>query len=147
MLNRLRRLPEFIRFALVGALATGIHYGLYWLLQHAINVNVAYTVGYAVSLAANFWLTAAFTFGRRPSWGKAAGFGGAHAVNYLLHIVLLNLFLWMGLPPEWAPLPVFAIAIPVNFVLVRWVFSPPPAPPRRGEGKNASTPKETHQQE
>jgi putative flippase GtrA len=47
---------------------------------------------------------------------------GAHAVNYLLHMVLLNLFLWLGMSNELAPLPVFAIAIPVNFLLVRFVF-------------------------
>lgn len=48
--------------------------------------------------------------------------GGAHAVNYGLHMVLLNVFLALGLPEVWAPAPVFAIAIPVNFLLVRFVF-------------------------
>jgi len=47
---------------------------------------------------------------------------GAHGVNYLLHMVLLNLFIWIGVRQEFAPLPVFAIAIPVNFILVRFVF-------------------------
>jgi putative flippase GtrA len=37
-------------------------------------------------------------------------------------MVLLNLFLWLGMSNELAPLPVFAIAIPVNFLLVRFVF-------------------------
>ena len=27
-----------------------------------------------------------------------------------------------NIPEEWAPLPVFSIAIPVNFLLVRLVF-------------------------
>ena len=48
--------------------------------------------------------------------------GGAHGLNFLLHLGLLQLFLWLGVPPQWAPLPVFAVAIPVNFLLVRWVF-------------------------
>ncbi|MGN0048753.1 MAG: GtrA family protein [Bacteroides sp.] len=113
---------QFIRFVGVGVTATALHYGLYYLLQRLIEVNVAYTIGYAVSFVANFYLTAYFTFGRRPSWSRAAGFGGAHLVNYLLHIVLLNLFLWLGISRPLAPLPVFAVAIPVNFLLVRWVF-------------------------
>lgn len=50
------------------------------------------------------------------------GMGGAHAVNYALHIILLNLFLFIGIPAIWAPFPVFAIAIPINFILVRFVF-------------------------
>ncbi len=121
-MKKLGQLHEFLRFAVVGALATALHYGLYLLLQRLAGANAAYTLGYAVSLAANFYLTARFTFRRRLSWSRAFGFGGAHLSNYLLHIVLFNLFLWLGLPPKWAPVPVFAIAIPVNFLLVRFVF-------------------------
>ncbi len=53
---------------------------------------------------------------------KSLGFGGAHLCSYLLHMGLLNLSLWMGIPKPLAPIPVFAIAIPVNFLLVRFVF-------------------------
>ena len=111
-MKHLKRFPEFIRFVMVGILATALHYGIYFLLQRFINVNIAYTLGYALSFIANFYLTAYFTF----------GFGGAHLFNYLLHIGLLNTFLWLGLSKTLAPIPVFAIAIPVNFLLVRFVF-------------------------
>ena len=119
-----RSLSEIIRFGMVGALATALHYGIYFLLWRyaGFNENIAYTVGYALSFVANFYLSAYFTFRSRPSWKRAGGFGGAHLVNYLLHICLLNLFLWLGIPEEWAPLPVFSIAIPANFLLVRLVF-------------------------
>ncbi|MCD8091608.1 MAG: GtrA family protein [Bacteroides sp.] len=121
-MERLKQLPEFIRFVIVGTIATALHYGLYFVLQQVINVNVAYSIGYIVSFIANFYLTAFFTFRKKPSWKKAIGFGGAHLVNYLLHMGLLNLFLWSGLSKVLAPIPVFAIAIPVNFLLVRFVF-------------------------
>lgn len=121
-MKQLKRLPEFIRFVMVGVFATALHYGIYFLLQKIINVNIAYTLGYALSFIANFYLTAYFTFGKKPSWSKAFGFGGAHLFNYLLHIGLLNTFLWLGLSKAIAPIPVFAIAIPVNFLLVRFVF-------------------------
>lgn len=121
-MKRLKQLPEFIRFVLVGIFATALHYGLYLLFQQIINVNIAYTLGYLLSFAANFYLTAYFTFGRKPSWKKAFGFGGAHLFNYLLHMGLLNLFLWLELPKPLAPIPVFAIAVPVNFLLVRFIF-------------------------
>lgn len=117
-------ISQFIRFGIVGCLATVIHYGMYYLLQQHIAVNIAYTIGYLIGFIANFYLTAYFTFKSAPSWKKLIGMGGAHAVNYGLHIVLLNLFLWMGLSNELAPVPVFAIAIPVNFLLVRFVFKP-----------------------
>jgi len=82
-----------------------------------ININ-----NFGIYFIANFYLSAYFTFGRKPSWGKALGFGGAHLFNYLLHIGLLNFFLWLGLSRPLAPIPVFSIAIPVNFLLVRFVF-------------------------
>lgn len=121
-MKQMKQLLEFIRFALVGILATALHYGLYYLLQTLINVNIAYATGYLLSFIVNFYLTAYFTFGTRPSWKKAVGFSGAHLVNFLIHMLLLNLFLWAGISQTWAPLPVFAIAIPVNFILIRFVF-------------------------
>lgn len=113
---------EFIRFGMVGVLATALHYGVYFLLQPHINVNMAYTAGYLAGFIANVYLTSYFTFATRLSWGKAVGMGGANVANYLLHTFLLNLFLHIGVPKELAPLPVFAIAIPSNFILVRFVF-------------------------
>lgn len=85
-------LIEALRFALVGAVATALHYGLYLLLLAVMPANAAYTLGYVVSFVVNFYLTAYFTFGTGPSWRKLAGMGGAHAVNYGLHLCLLNAF-------------------------------------------------------
>lgn len=121
----MKRLPiagEALRFALVGILATGLHYALYSLLRLVMWAELAYTIGYVASFVLNFYLTARFTFRAAPSWRRLAGMAGAHGVNYLLHISLLTLFLHLGVPEAWAPLPVFAIAIPVNFILVRFVF-------------------------
>ncbi len=106
-MNKLKQIPEFLRFVMVGLFATGLHYGIYFVLQKFIQVNVAYTLGYVLSFVANFYLTAYFTFGQPPSWKKAFGFGGAHLTNYLIHIGLLNLFLRLGFSRPLAPIPVF----------------------------------------
>lgn len=115
-------LGEFIRFGVVGTTAAAIHYAIYWVLQHFINVNVAYTVGYILSFLVNYYLSAHFTFKEKASVKNGLGFGGAHLTNYLLHIVLFNVFLWLGLSRELAPIAVLSIAVPINFVLVRFVF-------------------------
>jgi len=116
------KLIEFLRFVIVGVAATAIHYGLYYVMQKYINVNIAYTIGYLISFVCNFYLTSYFTFKVKTSLGKLFGMGGAHVINYLLHMTLLNLFLYIGIRKTLAPIPVFAIAIPVNFLLVRFVF-------------------------
>jgi len=116
------KLIEFFRFVIVGIVATAIHYGLYYVLQTHINVNIAYSTGYLISFVCNFYLTSYFTFKVKPSFRKLFGLGGAHIVNYLIHIMLLNLFLYIGVSKPLAPIPVFMIAVPVNFLLVRFVF-------------------------
>ena len=113
---------EFVRFGIVGVVATALHYIIYWLLMHCINVNVAYTIGYLLSWCCNLYLTAHFTFRTTANVKRGVGFAISHLVNYLLHMALLNLFLWLGISKAWAPVPVFCIVIPVNFLLVRFVF-------------------------
>lgn len=117
-----QKVKEFIRFGIVGIIATGIHYGVYYLLERIINVNIAYTIGYVVSWFVNLYLTAHFTFKSQLSVQKGIGFAFSHLVNYLLHMLFLNLFLIAGFSEEVAPLFVFAIVIPINFLLVRFVF-------------------------
>lgn len=115
-------LEEAVRFCIVGGLATVIHYGVYWLLQQIINVNVAYTIGYVVSFIVNYILSARFTFKKQTTMSNGVGFAGAHVFNYLLQMGLLNTFLAIGVSKTLAPLPVYCIAVPVNFLIVRWVF-------------------------
>ena len=121
-LLRQKKVREFIRFCLVGTVAAGIHYGIYYWLQAYLALNIAYTAGDLISLACNFFMTSYFTFRSKPTVLKATGFGFSHLINYLLHMVLFNVFLWMGVPRLLAPLLVLAVAVPANFILLRWVF-------------------------
>ncbi len=116
------KLFEFMRFCIIGTIAAGIHYVVYFLLQKHINVNIAYTAGYLFSLVCNFFMTSYFTFRSTPSVKKAAGFGFSHLINYLLHICLFNGFLWLGVSRLLAPVLVLIVAVPTNFLLLRWVF-------------------------
>lgn len=121
-MQKKQQLGEIIRFGIVGVLAVAIHYAMYWLLQHWINVNVAYSLGYFISFLANYYLSAHFTFREQTSARNGAGFAGAHIFNYFLQLGLFNLFLWVGLHRLVAPFAVLAIAVPTNFVIVRFVF-------------------------
>lgn len=113
-------LGEIVRFGVVGVIATAIHYGVYLLLNIYINANIAYTLGYIVSFFVNFVLSNYFTFHTKPSVKKGFGFAFSHLVNYGLHIVFLNIFLYLGMSETWAPIPVYMIVIPINFILVRF---------------------------
>lgn len=119
------KIGEIIRFGIVGVLATALHYGIYlgmlWLWPE-MNISVAYSIGYLVSFVGNFLASNYFTFRTKPTTEKGIGFALSHGLNYLLHMLFLNFFLWLGLSDEWAPVPVFCIVIPINFLLVRFVL-------------------------
>ncbi len=116
-------IAEMGRFVLVGAAATLLHYAIYYGLMALMWPTVAYALGYILSFAFNYVATTFFTFRTRPAWKNLLGMMGAHGVNFLLHMGLFQAFLWSGIPEAWIPLPVYAIAVPLNFLLVRFVFT------------------------
>jgi len=123
---------QFIRFCIVGALAAAMHYGIYYLLL-LVNcpVNPAYIAGYLLSFVANYFATSYFTFRSHPSWAHFIGFASSHAINFVLHIILLNFFLWL-LPillhtsqhfnELVAPVLVMGVAMLVQYTILNWVF-------------------------
>jgi len=114
-----KKILQLIRFGIVGVIATVIHYSVYWIFLKWLNPTLAYSIGYAVSFIFNFFLSSYFTFKINPDIKKGIGFAFSHGINYILHICLLNVFLYLGLPKALAPIPVFAIVVPVNFILVQ----------------------------
>lgn len=115
---------EILRFGIVGCTAVAIQYGVYLLMIHAAHssVAVANTVAYVVSFCFNFMASTRYTFRVKANARRAVGFAGCHMVNYLLQLLTLHLFIGMGIDRSLAPIPMFAICVPVNFVLVRTVL-------------------------
>lgn len=118
--HRCRTMGEIVRFGIVGCLATAIQYGIYWLLLKWLHPTVAMTVAYAVSFAFNFYASTRFTFRVKASAAHGAGFALSHAVNYVLQMGVLNAAIWLGVDERWAPIPMFAVCVPINFILVRF---------------------------
>lgn len=125
---------EFIRFCIVGCIAMGLHYAIYLALLWMMGMDwsasrgadwratLAYTVGYVVALVVNMWLTARFTFKENLSLKRGSGFLLSHAINYVLEIGLLNMFLALHIAEWLSPLLTLLISVPVNFLMVRFAF-------------------------
>lgn len=125
---------EFVRFCIVGCVAMGLHYAIYLALLWMMGMDwsasrgadwratLAYTIGYAIALVVNMWLTARFTFKETLSVKRGGGFLLSHAINYVLEVGLLNLFLALHFAEWLSPLLALLISVPVNFMLVRFAF-------------------------
>ncbi len=125
------KLGEVVRFAIVGAAATLLQYAIYFGLIQFIGSGVskadahlwstvAMTVGYVLSFVFNFIASTRFTFRVKANARRGAGFLFSHVVNYTLQMLTLNFFLWLGLSRQLAPIPMFCICVPINFILVRF---------------------------
>lgn len=129
--KRRQQLGEVVRFGIVGVTATLLQYFIYWLLlrlaihwdveagTHTLS-TVAMTIGYVVSFIYNFIASTRFTFRMKANARRGAGFLFSHVVNYSLQMLTLNLFLLLGISKQWAPIPMFCVCVPVNFLLVRF---------------------------
>jgi len=113
---------EILRFGVVGVAATALTYGVYILLAQWINVSLAYTIGYVAGFVFNYLMTTCFTFQVERNVRNGIGFAATNLINYALSLLLLHVFLHLGMSKVWAPVPMYAICIPVNFLLVRWVM-------------------------
>ena len=117
--NLSTKVKEILRFGIVGILATLINYSIFAIFKNIVGINVAYSLGYGLSLIFNFILSNYYTFKSTPTKNKSIKFVLSHGFNYLLQIVLLNLFISISIPSIIAPIFVYCISIPINFLLVR----------------------------
>lgn len=115
-----QKLGEVVRFGIVGVAATLLQYAVYWVLLHVLSHNLALTLGYAVSLVFNFVASTRYTFRVKANARHGAGFAFSHLVNYLLQLTTLNAFIALGVSERLAPIPMFCVCVPVNFLLVRF---------------------------
>jgi putative flippase GtrA len=116
-----------VRFVLVGALGTGLQYGIYYLLlglfqQHwpemMILTSLAFTIGFVMEMIYNYLLTSFYTFRVRPTWKNAGGFLVGRAINYVIQLLLLNCLIWLHMSEEWAGIAAIALAGVINYFVL-----------------------------
>ena len=116
-----------VRFVLVGALGTGLQYGIYYMLlgifqQHwpemMILTSLAFTIGFVMEMIYNYLLTSFYTFRVRPTLKNAGGFLVGRAINYVIQLLLLNCLIWLQMSEEWAGIAAIALAGVINYFVL-----------------------------
>ena len=118
--KRKQQIGEIVRFGIVGGVATLIQYGVYLLMLYAVSPTLSNTICYAVSFLFNFVASTRYTFKVKTNARHGAGFALSHLINYGLQIVMLHLFMALGFSEKLAPVPMFCVCVPINFLLVRF---------------------------
>jgi putative flippase GtrA len=129
--GRIRRdlgqIVRFIRFTIVGGLASIVYLSLFAaLLAVGVHYLVAGTIGYLSAIATNFAVNREWTFGRgtRAIQQQAAAFLGVQLTIGAMNLTLLHgLVVWGIHPIIVAQLLTCAALFPLNFLASqRWGF-------------------------
>lgn len=116
-----------VRFVLVGALGTGLQYGIYYTLlilfqrqwpDVGILTSVAFSIGYVIEMVYNYFLTSFYTFRVRPTLKNAGGFLFGRAINYVIQLIFLNILIWFHMSEEWAGIVAIALSGVINYFVL-----------------------------
>lgn len=116
------RFMEIIRFGITGVVSTLVTYVVYYICLFWLNPTISFSSGYIVAMVVNYILTTSFTFKVKANTRNAAGFIVSNAINYGLCTLFLNFFILIGVSKKLAPIPMYAICIPLNYLIVRFVM-------------------------
>ncbi|MFF4751357.1 GtrA family protein [Streptomyces sp. NPDC002514] len=121
-----RPLPrQIITFAAVGVVNTGTYYGLYLLFLMRLPYLFAHVLAFLLSMVGSFFLNARFTYRTRPTWRKFLLFPLTNATNFVITTVGVYVIVdVLHAGSRFAPLLASMAAIPVTFVVSRWVMMP-----------------------
>ena len=120
-INR-EKLKEVVRFGITGVVSTLATYLFYYIFLAWLNPTLSFTIAYLIAMVINYIMTTSFTFRVKANKKNAAGFVVSNAINYVLCALFLNLFIWFGVGEKWAPIPMYMVCIPINFLIVRFVM-------------------------
>ena len=117
------RIIEIMLFGMVGNTAMAIHYSIYYVLLPFLPITISFSTGYFISFFCNFLMTSYLTFKVKPTIKNFFRFATSHGINYIIQIVLLNLFLLLlKVDERVAPLFVYLISVPLNYIMVRFAM-------------------------
>jgi putative flippase GtrA len=115
--------PAFLRFAISGAINTGISYGIYLLLLLFLPYLVAYTIAYLAGIATSYFLMTGFVFATPASWSTAWRFPLIYVVQYLLGTTVIYVAVeFLHVRPWIAAFIALLVVIGPTFMLARLIF-------------------------
>lgn len=114
---------EFIKFLIVGVINTFSSYVIYLMFITFMTYNVSYTLSYFCGIVISYILNSVFVFKVNLTLKNAFKFPLVYIVQYLLNIILLNVFVKYTIINEvFAPILIIIISVPLTFVLSKIIL-------------------------
>jgi putative flippase GtrA len=124
--RRRRLLTQLIRFGVVGVANTAVYYALYRLLLLALPYLVAHVVAWVASVVFSYFANALFTYRVRPSLRTFLAYPSTTVANLAFTTggswLAVELF---GADERYITVVMGIAAIPLTFLLTRWVLRVP----------------------
>ena len=122
--NQTGKMQQFLRFCIVGAFATALDAGLFYLFRQWLPYQLSMTLSYSISLCINMVLTLLWTFSTQFNINNAIGVIAAHLFNlFVVRFGLMALFVnVLNIDDRFAFLPTLAISVLANFFIIRAVL-------------------------
>ena len=116
---------QFTRFAIVGAVCTGIDAALFYFFRTLTSYQVSLVCSYILSLTVNYFLTVYWTFGTSSSIRNLIGIVSAHLFNlFVVRMGLMYLFAdILSIDDRIAYIPTLAISVVTNFLIIKIIIN------------------------
>lgn len=114
---------QFIRFAFIGLLNTGITYTLYLVFLTFSSYDVSYVISYVSGIVVSFFFNTSFVFKTKISILKFLKYPIVYAVQFILNWIVLKVSVnYFGVHTKAAPLIVIIISIPITYALTKFIL-------------------------
>lgn len=111
------------RFAVAGAVNSGLTYLAYLALLRWVSYRWAYSLSYVAGILLSFVLNSRFVFRVPLQRSKLLLYPVVYVVQYLLGYGVIYAVVGLaGIDPRFGPLAVLAVTVPVSFLLSRKVL-------------------------
>lgn len=127
-------MSALLRFVVVGVANTAVYYLFYRLLLLGMPYVPAHLLAWSGAVVFSFFANSLFTFGVRPTWRRFLAYPLTTLVNLTFTTIGSVLLVeWAGVDERCATLIMGIAAVPVTFLLTRYVLTagrePAPPPP------------------
>jgi putative flippase GtrA len=114
---------EFVRFIICGAVNTAASYVIYLALLVFVSYLFAYTISYILGIFTSYYLSARFAFRQKLRLSTALQYPAVYLFQYLFGVGLLYILVdWLGVGKRMAPVIVVLLAVPLTFLMSRFVI-------------------------